>query len=153
MNIYPLTIYYDGNCPLCLFEVDMLRQRNTDDALRFVNIHDATFDPASLGTTFESLDARIHARRADGVLVEGPDVFALAYRAVGFEHLAALISWAPLRPATRWIYAGFARHRHGLGRLLGPFFERHARRERARQSLLCTDRCQVRTPTTKGPQP
>lgn len=141
MNIYPLTIYYDGNCPVCAIEINMLRQRCEDGSLRFVDIHAPEFDPTPLGKPLEALNARIHAVRADSLVVEGPEVFALAYRAVGLDALADLISWAPLKPVIDWLYGRFARHRHRLGQWLGPCLERQSSHRMKRQRQTCSGQC------------
>jgi len=151
MDIYPLTIYHDGRCPICQAEIDMLRTRDRLQHLRFQDIHDPAFDPAELGLSLESLDTRIHARRADGEMVEGVDVFNLAYRAVGLDPIADVVLWRPIRPLTRWLYTRFARHRHTISRVIGPFITCARARQRARRVAACGDRCRVRSDQGDAP--
>jgi predicted DCC family thiol-disulfide oxidoreductase YuxK len=35
---YPLTLFYDADCPVCSLEMDHLRARNDAGKLRFVDI-------------------------------------------------------------------------------------------------------------------
>lgn len=153
MGIYPLTIFYDGDCPVCAVEINMLRRRCTDGSLLFEDIRAAHFDPAALNVSIDTLDARIHAQRADGVMLEGPEVFALAYRAVGLDMLARLITWPPLAPVTHWLYSRFARHRHRLGRWVGPLLAWRARRQRARNLTRCSEHCAPPSPQRGEEQP
>ena len=44
--IYPLTLYYDGACPVCALEMDHLRSRDAAARLVFVDIAAPGFDPA-----------------------------------------------------------------------------------------------------------
>jgi len=151
MQIYPLTLYHDGRCPVCQLEIAMLSAHDHDQRLRFQDIHDPAFDPASLNHTRASLDARIHAQRADGVWVEGVDVFHLAYRAIGFNRLAALAVWPPARPLADWLYTRFARHRHWISRCVGPWLSRGAMRRYRRQMKDCATQCVPRPGTEDTP--
>jgi len=145
MSAYPLTLLHDGACPICRADIAVLSARNHRGLLRFVDISAPDFDPAPYGRTLEELNARIHARRADGRMVEGVEVFRLAYRAVGLRPVAAVLGWRPLHPVLDRGYRLFARHRHGLGRALGWAFEavaaRAAARAAARRSQACHGVC------------
>ena len=146
MSAYPLTLLHDGACPICRADIAVLSARNHRGLLRFVDISVPGFGPAPYGRTQAELDARIHARRADGQMIEGVEVFRLAYRAVGLRPIAAALGWQPLRPIVDLGYRLFARHRHGLGRALGWAFDAMAARAAARRSQACHGVC--KRPTT-----
>lgn len=80
-------VFYDGDCPLCRREIDMLRRRDGAGRIRFTDIAASDFDPAALGLRRETLMKRIHGRLPNGELVEGVEVFRQLYAAVGFERL------------------------------------------------------------------
>jgi predicted DCC family thiol-disulfide oxidoreductase YuxK len=42
-----LTLYYDGQCPLCVAEVEFLQSRSTQDQLAFVDVTESNFEAAS----------------------------------------------------------------------------------------------------------
>lgn len=122
-------VLYDGACPLCAREVDMLRRRDAGRGrLDLEDIAAPGFDPARYGTTLHDLMARIHGVLPDGTLVEGVEVFRRAYAAVGLGWLVAPTRWPLLRPLFDAGYRWFARNRL---RLTG------------RREACTTDRCAV----------
>jgi predicted DCC family thiol-disulfide oxidoreductase YuxK len=112
-NIYPLTLYFDGHCPLCLREMRALRRRDRAARLRFVDLRAPSF-VAPPGTTMDDMLAAIHAVTADGRLVAGVETVRLAYQAVGLGWLLAPTAWRPLRSVSERTYAWFARHRFAV---------------------------------------
>lgn len=120
MNNYPLTLLYDGTCPVCTLEMDNLKARNTQGLLRFVDISPPSFDAKPYGASLEAMNALIHAQRPDGSLVIGVEVFRLAYGAVGLGRWTAPTGWPVLRPMVEVLYAVFARHRYRFSRLMTP---------------------------------
>lgn len=140
--IYPLTLYYDGACPVCSLEMDHLRSRDAAARLVFVDIAAPGFDPASLGTTHEALDAALHGRLADGRVLRGVPVLRLAYEAVGLGLLWRPTTWGPLRPLADAGYRLFARRRRAISAAAAPLIavvaERRARRSE-RNLRACAD--------------
>jgi predicted DCC family thiol-disulfide oxidoreductase YuxK len=92
-DYFPLTLLYDGTCPLCNLEMDNLKARNTAGLLKFVDISAPLFDPAPYGATLAEMNGLIHAVLPDGCLVIGVEVFRMAYNAVGLGHLTAPTGW------------------------------------------------------------
>lgn len=141
-SIYPLTIYYDASCPLCNGEMQNLMLRNTSGHLRFVDVSPAEFVSPLADTPREDLMSLIHARRADGQLVRGVDVFQLAYRAVGLAWVVAPTNWPVLRQLARKAYPLLARNRYRIPRwLIHIMFEGPTRKaaQRAAQRARCND--------------
>lgn len=122
--IYPLEMLYDGNCAICRFDVAHLKRRDRHSRLVFTDVTADDFDPAAYGRTLDQLLARIHARRADGALVEGAEVFRLSYAAAGLGWLVAPTRLPGLRCLTDAAYLWFARHRTQLSRRYGGIFAR-----------------------------
>ena len=83
-----LELFYDGDCPLCMWEVRMLQGLDRDGRILFTDIAGPTFEPPE-GVDYAGLMQRIHARRGD-VWFEGVEVFRQLYAAVGFGPLVAL---------------------------------------------------------------
>lgn len=74
----PLTVYYDGECPICTWEIGMYSRMRGGDAIRWV---DAS-DPASpLGADLPRDQAlgKFHARTPEGQLVAGGQAFVLIW--------------------------------------------------------------------------
>jgi predicted DCC family thiol-disulfide oxidoreductase YuxK len=108
---YSVEIFYDGECPLCTREVAWLRRMDRRQRICFSDIAAPGFDAAVLGMTQQRLMARIHGRLPDGSLVEGVEVFRLAYQAVGFGPLVALTRLPGVRGALDFAYHVFAKNR------------------------------------------
>lgn len=121
---FPFEFLYDGQCPICLFDVVNLRRRDRHGRLVFVDVSRPEFEASAYGRTRAELLARIHGRRADGVVVEGPEVFRLALAGVGLGWLAAPTRWPVARQASEVAYRWFARNRVGLSRRYGGWFAR-----------------------------
>ena len=122
-----LTIYCDGACPMCALEVDMLRRRDREHRLRWVDISAPGFDAAAHGFAHRDLDAVIHGVRADGSVVRGLDVLHVAYGAAGLGWLVAATRHPWLRTPSDAAYRLFARHRHAISRALAPALRRIGR--------------------------
>jgi predicted DCC family thiol-disulfide oxidoreductase YuxK len=148
---FPLTLLYDGACPVCNLEMDNLKARNTAGLLQFVDISAPLFDPSPYGASLAQMNALIHAARPDGSLVIGVEVFRLAYGAVGLGHLAAPTGWPLLRPVFDAVYKVFARNRYGVSKALGPLLTRVAALRANRRSLACAEgTCNTPTQPTQG---
>jgi predicted DCC family thiol-disulfide oxidoreductase YuxK len=86
----PLTVLYDGACPLCRREIGVYRSLqplHSDSPVCFADVNDAAL-PLPPGTTREQLLARFHVRGRDGELHSGAQAF--------------LVLWAAL-PGWRWL--------------------------------------------------
>jgi predicted DCC family thiol-disulfide oxidoreductase YuxK len=105
-------ILYDGECPLCVREISMLRRLDRGRGrLDCEDIAAPGFDAARYGRTQHELMARIHGVLPDGTVIEGVEVFRRAYAAVGLGWLVAPTRWPLLRPLADAAYRWFARNR------------------------------------------
>lgn len=118
MQNSPLTIFYDGYCPLCLVEMDKLKQLDTQQNITFVDIQAPSFLAHYPQLDWQALNARIHGYLADGSLISGLDVTYLAWKLVGKGWVYAPLRW----PIIRWFadiaYNVFAKHRYRISYLL-----------------------------------
>lgn len=108
-----LTLLYDGDCPLCMKEVRMLRRRSDERGgrLTFVDIADNDFDETSYGVNYEMAMGRIHAVRRDGDVISGVRVFREAYEAVGLGWVYALTKFPPVLWFVERVYDVWAARR------------------------------------------
>ncbi len=104
-------VFFDGDCPLCLREIRLLRRLDRRGRIGFVDIAAAGFDPAAVGVTWAALMDRIHARLPDGTIIDGVEVFRRLYAAVGFGALVAVTRLPGLSHALDAAYEVFAKHR------------------------------------------
>jgi len=117
-NPYPLTLYYDGHCPICRTEMQQLHARDAAGRLRLVDVRADGF-AAPEGASREALLQAIHGRTADGRLVVGVETLRLAYDAIGLGWVLAFTAWPLLRRPSEWAYRVFARHRFSMPAWLG----------------------------------
>lgn len=73
-----VTVWYDGDCPLCRREIALMQRLDRRRAISFVDI---ASDDASCPIDRAELLARFHARE-NGVLLSGAAAFAAMWRAI-----------------------------------------------------------------------
>ena len=115
-----LTLFYDGQCPLCVAEIEFLQSRSTKDQLAFVDVTQTGFEAAGHQISCEAAMAQIHGRTADGQVLVGVPVFATAYRLAKLPFLAWLLSRRWLMHLLQPAYVLFAKHRQAISRRIGP---------------------------------
>lgn len=108
---WDVEVFFDGDCPLCVREIAMLRKLDKKNRIRFTDIADKSFDAAAIGTDYASLMSRIQGRLADGTWIEGVEVFRRLYTAVGFGPLIAVTRVPGISHAMDAAYTMFAKNR------------------------------------------
>jgi predicted DCC family thiol-disulfide oxidoreductase YuxK len=76
----PLTVYFDGQCPVCSREIAMYRRQVGAGAIAWV---DATTCPVGLlggDLSRQGALVRLHVRTADGELASGARAFTMLWR-------------------------------------------------------------------------
>lgn len=126
---WPLTLYYDGDCPLCAREIRWLRQHASAQRLRLVDISQTDFHPASIGKTRQALQNRLHAHFADGQWLTGLDATLWSWRAAGLGRWATPLTWPALRPLLELAYRLFCRLRPHLDWLPHPDASQRCRKQ------------------------
>jgi hypothetical protein len=104
-------VFFDGECPLCTREIDMLRRHDKNSRVAFTDNAAPGFDPAPLGKTMDELMGHIHGRMGDGAFIEGVEVFRQLYAAVGFAPVVALTRVPGVSHALDFGYRVFAKNR------------------------------------------
>ena len=111
MTQYPLTIFFDGACPICNREIALMKRLDRRRQLEFCDFSAQEYDAASSGFAAADLGAVIHARWADGTVIAGVEVFRAMWEAVGLGFLARLSRHSLVEPLVLKAYAWFARNR------------------------------------------
>ncbi len=141
---YPLTIFFDGSCPLCTREIQLLTRFDVQQQLHVIDCSATDFAPVE-GHARESMMALIHARDSGGQWLIGAPVFAAAYQATGFASVASLWGNQRLQPMWSVVYPWIANNRMWLSKLgaIGAMtwvlHRLHARA--AKQALAQSQRC------------
>ncbi len=117
----PDTLYYDGQCPLCVKEMDRLR-RLKGSSLSLCDIHELDYqrDHAPGGDTTGQPSGRpdrdtllrvLHLER-DGVFLTGVDANVAAWQHTRFGWLWRWMTWPVIRPMVERVYDRWARWRY-----------------------------------------
>lgn len=108
---WDVEVFFDGNCPLCLREINMLKRMDRRDRIRFTDIAAADFSGSVDGRDHGTLMAEIHGRLPDGSWVTGVEVFRHLYTAVGFGWLVRITRLPGISHALELGYRWFAKKR------------------------------------------
>jgi predicted DCC family thiol-disulfide oxidoreductase YuxK len=111
MPLYPLTVFFDGACPICDREIALMKRLDRRRQLEFCDFSTQEYDAASSGFAAADLARVIHARWSDGSVITGVDVFRAMWEAVGLGFLARLSRLSLVEPLVLNAYAWFARNR------------------------------------------
>ena len=112
MKDWQIRVLYDGECPLCKREIEMLERRDAGRGhIDFEDIAAPGFDASRYGKTQDEVMARIHGVLPDGRVIEGVEVFRRASAAVGLGWLLAPTRWPGVRRLADAGYRVFARNR------------------------------------------
>lgn len=111
-----IKLLYDGECPLCLREVNFLRQRDADRGLvAFVDIADDRYLPESNGgVDFETAMGRIHALLPDGTVLTNVAVFRRVYEILGMGWVYAVTKLSIIGAIVDFVYGLWADWRLAL---------------------------------------
>ena len=101
----PVTVFYDGACPLCVREIALLRRLVHGSRVQFEDVSPPDASP-SCPIDRTTLMARFHARLPDGSIVSGARAFTESWGRVRY------LGW--LRPVgafapSRWLLDGLYR--------------------------------------------
>ncbi|NEQ22990.1 MAG: DUF393 domain-containing protein [Microcoleus sp. SIO2G3] len=98
---WQIKLLYDGECPLCVREVNFLRKRDAGRGrVTFVDIADDDYTPSlNGGVDFETAMGRIHAVLPDGTVIKNVEVFRRVYEILGMGWIYA----ATKLPVIGWI--------------------------------------------------
>lgn len=143
VSTWQVKLLYDGECPLCVKEVNFLRAKDAGRGLvEFVDIAAADYDPAQHGgVDFETAMGRIHAVLADGSVIKNVEVFRRVYEVLGMGWIYAITRVPVVGALADGLYGIWAAWRLRLtGR---PDLAELVRQRQERLACNEGDRCQV----------
>ena len=112
MNTVKLTIFYDGDCPLCKREVDFLQSRNQNSYLKLIDINSSCFGQyVNYEITYKQAMERIHAIKNDGSIIKDIEVFQEAYALIGLGWIYAPTKLPIIDKLIELIYRLWAKNR------------------------------------------
>lgn len=103
---WKVNLLYDGECPLCMREVNFLQKKDAGRGLvKFTDIADLSYSPAENGgVDFETAMGRIHAVLANGTVIKNVEVFQKTYEALGIGWMYAATKWPIIGPIVDKVY-------------------------------------------------
>jgi predicted DCC family thiol-disulfide oxidoreductase YuxK len=137
---WPLTLYFDGQCPLCAREINLLRRRASEARLLLIDISDDDFNAEGLEFSPVQMQSSLHACFADGRWVKGLDATLWAWRAAGMGVWVKPLTWRAFRPLFSVGYRLFCRLRPHLAWIPHP--------EGSRRCVQ--GRCEIPTPKSSS---
>ena len=114
----PVTLFHDGDCPLCQREVAWLARHPRRERVRLVDIQAPDFDAARLDSSFAAMMGRLHVRDEDGRWYVGMDASRALYAVLGYRRLVWLSTLPGIGGMMDAGYRWFARRRLRMGRWL-----------------------------------
>ncbi|KAJ8747993.1 hypothetical protein K2173_012981 [Erythroxylum novogranatense] len=110
---WKIKMLYDGDCPLCMREVNMLRERNKSyGTIKFVDISSDEYSPEdNQGLDYKTVMGRIHAILSDGTVVTDVEAFRKLYEQVGLGWIYAITKYEPIGTIVDAIYGVWAKYR------------------------------------------
>ncbi len=87
----PLTVWFDGDCPICTAEIELMRRLDRASAIEFVDLSLPGACPSDRGARL----ARLHAQLRGGPMVSGAAAFVAMWRVLPSLRLLAAVASAP----------------------------------------------------------
>lgn len=110
---WKIKLLYDGECPLCLREVNFLLKRDAGRGIvDFVDIADLNYQPAEHGgVDFATAMGTIHAVLPDGTVIKNVEVFRRVYEELGMGWVYAVTKLPLVGGVADWLYGIWANWR------------------------------------------
>ncbi|XP_065876248.1 uncharacterized protein At5g50100, chloroplastic [Euphorbia lathyris] len=110
---WKIKMLYDGDCPLCMREVNMLRERNKSyGTIKFVDISSLDYSAEeNQGLDYKTVMGTIHAILSDGTVVTNVDAFKRLYEQVGLGWVYAITKYEPIGKMANAVYGVWAKYR------------------------------------------
>ncbi len=107
---WKIKLLYDGECPLCLREVNFLLKRDAGRGIvKFVDIADSDYQAKDNGgVDFATAMGRIHAVLPDGRVIKNVEVFRRVYEELGMGWLYAITKLPVFGAIADWVYGIWA---------------------------------------------
>ena len=107
-----LTFLYDGQCPLCLREVNFLKKKDKSKFIKFVDISNSDYSSIKFGNiSYEDAMSNLHGILSNGNVIKGLDVLILSYELIDMSWLYAPAKIPYISVIIRAFYRFWARNR------------------------------------------
>jgi predicted DCC family thiol-disulfide oxidoreductase YuxK len=143
---WKIKLLFDGDCPLCVREVNFLKRKDADRGLiNFVDIAAKNYDPAdNANIDFETAMGRIHGVLPNGEIVQNVEVFRQIYDILGIGWIYAVTKLPLVGKLADILYGVWADYRlvlTGRANLQTIVAQRQQLLKDKSDKDLCIDRC------------
>lgn len=103
---WKIKLLYDGECPLCVREVNFLTKKDAGRGIvKFVDISSLDYDPQdNAGIDFATAMGVIHAILPDGTIVKNVEVFRQVYEQLGMGWVYGITKIKIIGAIADWLY-------------------------------------------------
>ncbi|CAH8362178.1 unnamed protein product [Eruca vesicaria subsp. sativa] len=110
---WKIKMLYDGDCPLCMREVNMLKERDEEHGkIKFVDISSNDYSPQeNQGLDYKTVMGQIHAIQSDGNVITGVEAFRRLYEEVGLGWVYTITKFEPIGKVADAVYDFWAKYR------------------------------------------
>ncbi|MDX1581751.1 MAG: DUF393 domain-containing protein [Alphaproteobacteria bacterium] len=113
-----LTVFYDGNCPLCAREIAFYQRRRGADKIAWQDVSSTPGEDVAPGLSRQQAMARFHVQEGDGDVISGGAAFARLWQALpAFRPFGLVFSVPPFSWLLDAAYPLFLKLRPRLQRL------------------------------------
>ena len=107
---WKIKLLYDGECPLCVREVNFLTKKDAGRGIiNFVDIADSSYAPEdNANIDFATAMGRIHGVLADGTVIKNVEVFRRVYEELGMGWIYAITKLPIIGAIADWFYGIWA---------------------------------------------
>ncbi len=108
--VWKIKLLYDGECPLCVREVNFLTKKDAGRGLvKFVDIASDDYDPQdNAGIDFATAMGRIYAILPNGKVIKNVEVFRQVYELLGMGWVYAITRVPIIGTIADWLYGVWA---------------------------------------------
>jgi predicted DCC family thiol-disulfide oxidoreductase YuxK len=103
---WKIKLLYDGECPLCVREVNFLTKKDAGRGIiKFVDISSLDYDPQdNAGIDFATAMGVIHAILPNGTIVKNVEVFRQVYEQLGMGWVYGITKIKIIGAIADWLY-------------------------------------------------
>jgi predicted DCC family thiol-disulfide oxidoreductase YuxK len=144
-STWKIKLLFDGDCPLCVREVNFLKHKDGDcHLIKFVDIAVEDYDPAdNANIDFETAMGRIHAVLPNGEIVRDVEVFRQIYDILGIGWIYAVTKLPLVGSLADILYGVWADYRLLLTGRANLKTIVAQRRQLRQDKGLCDDGCAI----------
>jgi predicted DCC family thiol-disulfide oxidoreductase YuxK len=106
-----VTLYFDGDCPLCIKEITFLKSLTPPKTVEYIDIADKSISFSAHGKDCSTLMAEIHAKDSQGNWLIGMEAFRAVYEHTPYHRLFSMTKLPILKQIFDAAYLLFARNR------------------------------------------